>query len=306
MENLKMKFKLHGLEFEIEGNEAVVKEEFANFRSFITGELLSKVNIVSPSTATISAPERKTNYLETAEVEDVVDEEYPVLKEVVKRDLPSTEVNWVLIYCFYASQFGKNPFTVKDISSLYVETGRKTKNRSVKMSNNLTSLLNKGFIKVHNDDEYLLKLSGVEFAKKILSGNAPTKSAKGASKITKSNGKPTKSKLISIEKFDIHKDSKSISLEDFLQEKNPGKSTANVIVVIGYYITHIKGLKSFSEGNIDYAYRTLSIPKRPNHLRQIIINAKNNNDFFESNEDGTWRLSRTGQLFVEEKLPRKN
>ena len=40
MDNLKMKFKLHNLEFEIEGNETVVKEQFENFKSFVTGELL--------------------------------------------------------------------------------------------------------------------------------------------------------------------------------------------------------------------------------------------------------------------------
>jgi len=48
METLKMKFKLHGLEFEIEGKESVVKEEFNNFKAFITNDLLSKINVITP------------------------------------------------------------------------------------------------------------------------------------------------------------------------------------------------------------------------------------------------------------------
>lgn len=117
--------------------------------------------------------------------------------------------------------------------------------------------------------------------------------------------KTTKAKNITIEKFDMHKDEDNPSLEEFLREKNPGKTTANVIAVIGYYITVLKGAEYFSEGNIDYAYRTLSIPKRPNHLRQIIINAKNDKDFFEQGEEGKWKLARTGEIFVDEKLPLK-
>jgi len=128
----------------------------------------------------------------------------------------------------------------------------------------------------------------------------------GKRKSTKS-GKPTKSKTIPIEKFDLHKDAKNISLEDFLKEKNPGKTTANIIAVIGYYITVLKGSPTFTEGNVDYAYRTLSISGRPAYLRQIMINAKNKQDFFEPAEgDGVWKLTRTGEIFVDEKLPPKN
>lgn len=121
---------------------------------------------------------------------------------------------------------------------------------------------------------------------------------------TRKQSKPAKAKSIPIEKFDIHKDSSNPSLEDFLKEKSPGKTTANIIAVIGYYVTVLKGADTFSEGNIDYAYRTLSIPGRPAHLHQIMINAKNKQDFFEpTDENGTWKLTRNGEIFVDEKLP---
>ncbi len=76
------------------------------------------------------------------------------------------------------------------------------------------------------------------------------------------------------------------------------------MVVIGYYISEILGEKKFSEGQIEYAYKMLNY-ERPGHLRQIIINAKNEKDWFESHDkNGTWFLTRTGDIFVSDELPR--
>lgn len=41
---LKVRFKLHGLEFELEGKENVVKDEFDKFKGFIS-QLLPNVNV---------------------------------------------------------------------------------------------------------------------------------------------------------------------------------------------------------------------------------------------------------------------
>lgn len=120
-----------------------------------------------------------------------------------------------------------------------------------------------------------------------------------------SNG-PTKTKRIEPARFDIHKSGSIVSLEDFLKEKKP-RSAGDVIAVIGYYLTQMKKAPSFSEGNIDYAYRTLQLKGRPKHLRQIIINNKNQKDLFESSgEDGDWILTRAGEIYVDEKLPAKD
>lgn len=113
-----------------------------------------------------------------------------------------------------------------------------------------------------------------------------------------------KVKSIEAEKFDIFKSGESPSLEEFLKQKSPGKTVGNVIAVIAYYIQQIKKLPYFTEGQIDYAYKALSITGRPTHLRQIIINKKNKNLWFEETEDNLgWKLTRPGEIFVEEKLP---
>jgi hypothetical protein len=310
MENLKLKFKLNGLEFEIEGGEKTVKEEFENFKTFITGELISKlttqqIHAESPSVPSLSNIDVTSS---TFPKENFEETDFPVLKEVVQRDLPQTEKNWTLIYAFYISNFGNGHFTLKDIINSYKDTGRYTINRSKKFSQNLNLLLNEQLIKVLNDEQYIIKESGIEHAKSILTGTLQIKERKSAkiNKVkTSDNGKTkktSKAKSISQEKFDIHKDNENTSLEDFLNSINHNGITANIILCIGYYITKIKGIQNFSEGNIEYAYRTLNIKGRPIHLRQTIINAKNNKDFFDSSDDSRWIITRTGEIFVEEKL----
>jgi hypothetical protein len=116
--------------------------------------------------------------------------------------------------------------------------------------------------------------------------------------------KSTKARSVTPEKFDPHQSGDIQSLEKFFLDKQPGKSTGQRIAVIAYYITRLKKEASFSEGQIDYAFRLLKLTGRPTFLRQILINNKNNNDWFDLAEDGTrWLLTRTGEIFVEEKLP---
>ena len=129
--------------------------------------------------------------------------------------------------------------------------------------------------------------------------------AKVASALKTAKG-PTKTKRIEPARFDLHKSGSTVSLEDFLKEKKP-RSAGDVIAVIGYYLTQMKGASTFSEGNIDYAYRTLQLKGRPKHLHQIIINNKNQKDLFEpAGDDGTWMLTRAGEIYVDEKLPAKD
>ena len=119
--------------------------------------------------------------------------------------------------------------------------------------------------------------------------------------------KPVKVKNIEAERFDYLKDDKTQSLQDFFNEKKPGSNTGNIIAVIGYYIQFIKAKGEFTEGNIDFAYKMLTLKGRPKHLRQIIINNKNQRDLFEEVEgkESAWKITRAGEIFVDEQLPIK-
>lgn len=130
--------------------------------------------------------------------------------------------------------------------------------------------------------------------------STPTKSKTG----NKKTGNKKKTSKVSAERFDIHGSDNTRSLEDFIKEKKPGRPNAEKMLVIGYYISEVLGAKKFSEGQIEYAYKMLKY-KRPEHLHQIMINAKNEKDWFEPvDENGVWALTRTGDIFVSDDLPR--
>ncbi|MGV3590377.1 MAG: hypothetical protein ACO1PZ_01735 [Gammaproteobacteria bacterium] len=113
-----------------------------------------------------------------------------------------------------------------------------------------------------------------------------------------------KSRKVAAERFDIHGGDGKPSLMEFLDEKKPGSANGPRIAAIGYYITEVLGQGSFTEGQIEYAYKMLNF-KRPNHLHQIMINNKNQNDYYDQ-IDGTessWQLTRSGEIFVGDNLP---
>ena len=155
-------------------------------------------------------------------------------------------------------------------------------------------------------DEYKALLIGdvaTSNSKPATTSTPPSQTQKSTSTKSKSGNKKKTSK-VSAERFDIHGEDNTQSLEDFIKEKNPGRPNAEKIAVIGYYISEILGADKFSEGQIEYAYKMLKY-KRPEHLRQIIINAKNEKDWFEPvDENGVWALTRTGDIFVSDELPR--
>jgi hypothetical protein len=95
-------------------------------------------------------------------------DDYPVMKDIVIRDLPKTEREWILIYALYNSDFGKNVITRDDLMNKYGESNRKTDSRLANLSNNIKNMVKAGQLKFINDNEMLLTLTGQEIAKGIL------------------------------------------------------------------------------------------------------------------------------------------
>ncbi len=97
----------------------------------------------------------------------------------------------------------------------------------------------------------------------------------GATGTKKSSKRKQIIKDVKAEEFNLDAEGKTPSLKTFLSEKKPGTVAKDRIAVIAYYLAILKKAGSFTEGNVDYAYRALSLNKRPIHLRQILINLKN-------------------------------
>ena len=310
-----MKFKLHNLEFEIEGKEAVVKEEFQNFKEFITGQLLSKINVIAPQVTSISQEQPITKQIKQPQDTTVIElGDYPVLKEVVKKDLPKTESDWILIYAFYSSSYGENTFTEKDIRKQYEATGRNNRSRLNNISNNIKSLLKQEYIKVHNETEYLMKDEGLNYAKQILQGNSTSKTVKRISAKSK-NTSETKNKGSEEQKTKKGKASSSVgfidlelpsaelkSLNDFFASKKPKTQNEEVAVVMKWYKEHIKS-NEISLQEINYLLSITS--KAPATLAQILGNMVGASfRWVTKGTKGKYQLSSIGENYVMNKLPK--
>ena len=144
-----------------------------------------------------------------------------------------------------------------------------------------------------------------EEIKKIISLYHTSQKETVYSKASKTSKKRSKRKPEDIkpEEFDLNAKGKNPSLKDFLEEKKP-KSAADYIAVIAYYITNLKKIKdSFTDGNIEYAYRVLKLKKRPKYLRQIIVNKRNEDFWFDLLESGEWKVKRNCEIYIEQHLP---
>lgn len=128
-----------------------------------------------------------------------------------------------------------------------------------------------------------------------------SKKSTGSTNLGSKSSSKTAAKSVKVEQFDAFNNKKS--LKNLFEEKQPGTSSRNRITLIAYYIINVLKMNSFSDGHIEYGYKVLKLDKRPKHLRQTIINIKNDNLYFEDAEPkGTWKLSRNGEIFIEEEL----
>ncbi len=234
-------------------------------------------------------------------------EQYPHINDLVNV-VNGTEADWILLFAFYSSEYGYGTFSKDQVDILYKEN-RYTPDRSKNFSTNWKKLFSNRYISTVKENTFKFESAGNSKIKKILNGEDVKSKPTNRTVAKGKEGKKTHAKEIDTEKFDAHGNDIIPSLEKFYEEKNPGKSSTTRILVFAYYVQIIAGQKYFTEGNIDYAYRVLHIKDRPAHLAQTITNQKNSADWFDRSEvDGkkVWTVTRTGQIFVESKLPKSN
>lgn len=314
---LKMKFKFHQLEFELEGNQDVVKQQFENFISFIANDLLPKIDVLPLTTIQPNQDIRTKQLIDLSGASSFDFGETPELKEVVLRDLPKSEPDWILIYACYKTSFGRESFSEQDIKDQYDITERSNKSRLANLYNNIKSLLNKEHIKVHNDTHYLVKPKGLEYAKQILSGNSTAKVSTKSSKKNKkvnSNGqeqtsKKTNRKTGNKNQFTLDRQLNlrpegNESLKDF-SAKYQMDSSAKQILVIVFYLREILKLSTVNANHIYTGLDELNLGI-PKSLHQIIVNTKGRDGWLDYSGMDDINLSVKGRNAIKFDLQKIN
>jgi len=320
MDTLKMRFKLHELEFEIEGQQDTVKEEFRNFNENILTQLLSKINIanISPAVQPEIPTRKKTIELpEPTDVNESSDEDYPTLKDIKIRDLPKSETEWLLIYAFYATGFGKNEFTRAMLAKSYDESDRKTDIRIGNLTKNLNSLVTGLYIKSTNDTSYILLEAGKIKIMEVLEGKTVARNHHKKTVKPKTKGSDEEDKTI-VEQDTIKTKTKSpgsqiafVDLKYSVKEmtalinyfKTCSAKTQNeeVLLALSWFMEN-KSKEGATLEEIAYLLK-IGTSKMPGALSQVLINLKGpKNNFVEKNADGKYSMTSLGLLQVANNL----
>ena len=127
----------------------------------------SKSTSATTTTKSSTRPKRKT----TSDSESTplpTSPNFPAMRDNVIRNVAKSEREWILLYAFYSSNFGKKEFTRKDLMNAYSESKRRTSQRIKNLTLNINTLVKQGSITFLNDEDILLTDSGVTLAKEIL------------------------------------------------------------------------------------------------------------------------------------------
>ena len=106
----------------------------------------------------------------------------PNIKDIVMKDLPKTETEWLLIYALYASEEGTSAFTAETLRQLYHDSNRFTETRNKNFSTNLKKAVTSDWFVAINNTDYVLSEVGKKAAYEILQRTVEKNSAKKVKK----------------------------------------------------------------------------------------------------------------------------
>jgi hypothetical protein len=302
-EQVKVSWKLGNLEMQYEGNEEFLKSGFPQlFR-----ELLE-----------IYGAGSKNGGLQQPEIPPITDK--PIIETpsnnnqvldvntIAKKLQLEGRKNLVMAACLYLVLVeGKEVFSRDEIIvAMKAATQFYSENSLKSLSQYITSLTTQGYLLERAQDVYAIDGGKLKELQAMLAGdkareeNPPVQS--GSKTAAKAERKSVKKLLkVETEKFDTDKTDDTPSLNEFFSQRIPSNARQkDRVVLIAYYIQHIKNLPSFSEGNIDYGYKILGITDRPANIYQMLIDNKNAFGWFEKTSDGkSWTLMRPGEIYVE-------
>jgi hypothetical protein len=294
MNTLKVKFKLNGLEFELEGNEDTVKGELSVFKDFVVNNLMNKISLTDSKLITVN---------DTEEIIDVSEGYIPQLKEFVMRDIPKSETQWIIIYSYFASKFGQEPFVETDIKKMYEESKRKNESRMKNFSTNFTKVVSGGFIRVLNSEEYILIQKGIDEVKVILGQSSEKGSSRVEGKLDKVSVKKVKPKASQKSaSFSLVSDlnlnpSNTKSLKMFYGEFL-AKSFFEKNLLFVYYMERIIKINDISANHIYTCYKHVG-QKIPGNLYQSLVDTKNHKGWIETKDINDLKITIAGENYVE-------
>lgn len=298
MGNLRIKLKYKSFEIELEGDQETVQSEFKDIKENGLGNIVMGVDM-SETNYLVEQNKEYPKQIAQVETIDYSDSNIPSLKDVLMRQLPSSEREWILVYAYYGTEFGNKPFSSKTILEAYESTKRKTTSRHANMSQNIKALFNKGYFSALNDDEFILTSDGKHQANEIITRthSIPVKQNKPKAKSSTSKESSNKKSKSSTSKFEVLKDlnlrpSDKTSLIDYINNFDVKSNGDRIIVIINY----LKEILKIDKVTIDHIYTAFFVLKCriPPSFYQVVVNTKNRNNLIDFDKVDNIKLSAQG------------
>ncbi len=211
----------------------------------------------------------------------------PNIKDVVLKNLPKTEAEWMLVYAFYASDEGKKAFTEDDVRQMYHASNRFTESRNKNFATNRRKAVTSNWFITINDTEYSLTDRGKALAYEILQRTSEDSSSKKTKK-TINSAKATYSII------DLGLDEGQ--RQDFKQYILSFSSLNNMdrAVIIAYRLNQYDVIE-INENTIFTALRIAGLPTSYD-LKGSLSNGKSfKNYYVPGNTPGMYKLHHLGE-----------
>lgn len=182
--NLRVKFSHGEITIELEGDSSTVLTELRSLKKDGTGRLLEFFGGASVQSVAVIQPLQSGKVTPPAPLHHVDVKGFPPLNDIVLKDLPKSESEWIVVYSYFASNGAKKTFTRDELWGQYKTSGRDTTGRSNNLTNNIKRAVSKNWLSNITEDTFSLLGDGIAKAKEIASRE---KSAK--KRIVKPRGK---------------------------------------------------------------------------------------------------------------------
>lgn len=218
--------------------------------------------------------------------------EYLPLKEVAKKNLAGPETEWVIVYAFYASNYGNDTFTRQDIIDKYTESNRYNKERISNLSASIRSTRNSGYLNPLQDSYSILD-KGIDKAKEIISRTSASLPKKAKSVVKKKNedskdvpetikktnkSSSTIKNIKRLANLNLEPEGKE-SLKDFISKYGP-KNDKERNLLFTFYMESILALQDVTFDHIYSCYDVLDLAVSLN-LSQTVRNTSSKTGWIE-------------------------
>ncbi len=235
--------------------------------------------------------------------------EYPTLKAIAMKNLPSSETEWIVVYAFYASNYGEKIFTREDIVNQYIESNRFNKETTKSgLSTNIKRAVVPSYINPLQTGYSMLD-KGIEKAKEIISRTSSSSSRvnRKTTKTTKNQEEQTNEGKDKKERKTSSKGSKSIkrltdidfhpSGKDSLDKFCKGFSVKNDNernLLFVYYLSETLKITAINNDHIYTCYDELGL-KIPENMQSSISNTKTRTGWIETNNNSNITVTTKGR-----------